>query len=66
MNFNKSRLLYLVGAAMIASGAFAVSPASAQSSTACVAGQGVNCDDVFARDAAPTGNRPYDEYVEYK
>lgn len=78
MNFQTSRVLHLVGAAMIASAAFAVSPASAQQKADCVVGSGTNCEDTFgpssaAKSAAPAraaaaspSTTKYDDYVAKK
>ncbi len=76
MNFQKSRVLHLVGAAMIASAAFAVTPASAQQKADCVVGAGTNCEDTFgasnaAKSAAPAraanaSTAKYDAYVAKK
>jgi hypothetical protein len=58
MNFQKSRVLHLVGAAMIASAAFAVSPASAQQKADCVVGSGTNCEDTFGASSAAKSAAP--------
>jgi hypothetical protein len=74
MNFQKSRALLLVGAVMVASAAYTVSPASAQQATNCVAGLGNNCEDTFGASsvakspaaAANSSTAKYDAYVAKK
>jgi hypothetical protein len=58
MTFQNSRAPLLVGAAMIASAAYAVSPANAQQETNCVAGLGNNSEDTFGASSTAKSRLP--------